>query len=46
MGVGRGRGFGFGHGGGQGYGAGKGALSGFSCVKFAFFTFNVIFWVS
>jgi len=42
MGLGRGRGFGFGRGRGRGGGEGKG----YSCVKFAFFAFNVIFWVS
>jgi len=42
MGLGRGRGFGL----GRGIGTGKGAFSGYTCVKFAFFAFNVIFWVS
>jgi len=45
MGLGQGRGFGFGRGRGRGRGRGKGAFSGYSCVKFAFFAFNVVFWV-
>jgi len=46
MGLGRGRGFGYGRGRGIGSGRGKGAFSGYTCVKFTFFIFNVVFWVS
>ena len=50
MGYGKGRGFGFGCGiglgSGHGQGLGKGTFSSYSCVKFVFFAFNVIFWVS
>jgi len=42
MGFGQGWGFGY----GRGFGQGGGAFSGYSCVKFIFFGFNVIFWVS
>ena len=45
-GFGRGRGCGWGYGYGRGFGQGSGAFSGYSCVKFIFFGFNVIFWVS
>lgn len=41
QGFGRGRGYGY----GRGIGAGRGEFSGFSCVKFIFFGFNVIFWL-
>jgi predicted lysophospholipase L1 biosynthesis ABC-type transport system permease subunit len=46
MGLGQGRGYGFGRGYGYGIGRGKGAFSSYACVKFIFFAFNVIFWVS
>ena len=46
MGFGRGLGLGWGYGYGRGLGQGSGAFSGYSCVKFVFFGFNVIFWVS
>ena len=46
FGFGRGRGYGYGRGIGEGKGEGKGGISGFSCVKFVFFAFNVLFWVS
>jgi len=49
MGFGRGRGFGLGRGYGigigRGHGLGKGTFSSYSCVKFVFFAFNVIFWL-
>lgn len=47
FGSGFGRGFGRGHGYGygRGFGGGRGGFSGFSCVKFIFFGFNVIFWL-
>jgi len=45
-GFGRGLGRGWGYGYGRGFGLGSGAFSGYSCVKFVFFGFNVIFWVS
>ena len=45
MGFGRGFGFGRGYGYGRGIGAGRGGVSGFSCIKFFFFGFNVLFWV-
>ena len=46
MGFGKGFGFGRGYGYGRGFGAGRGAgVSGFSCIKFLFFGFNVLFWV-
>jgi len=45
-GFGRGLGRGWGYGYGRGFGDGSGAFSGYSCVKFVFFGFNVIFWVS
>jgi len=41
LGLGRGRGLGY----GRGFGKGKGGFSGYSCVKFVFFGFNVFFWV-
>ena len=44
IGFGRGRGRGYGY--GRGIGAGRGDFSGYCCVKFIFFGFNVIFWVS
>jgi len=44
FGQGLGRGWGYGY--GRGFGEGGGAFSGYSCVKFVFFGFNVIFWVS
>ena len=46
MGYGRGRGYGYGRGFGEGYGQGSGRFSGYNCVKFVFFAFNVLFWVS
>jgi tetraspanin-4 len=45
FGFGRGRGYGYGRGIGEGKGEGKGGISGFSCVKFVFFAFNVLFWL-
>ena len=45
MGYGRGYGRGFGHGYGRGRGGAK-AISGYTCLKFVFFAFNVLFWVS
>jgi hypothetical protein len=50
MGFGKGFGFGYGRGRGYGYGRGvgngRGEFSGYSCVKFIFFGFNVLFWVN
>ena len=46
MGYGRASGGAAGRGVGRGRGRGKGAFSGYTCVKFLFFAFNVIFWVS
>lgn len=46
QGFGQGYGRGHGYGYGRGIGAGRGEFSGFSCIKFIFFGFNVIFWVS
>ena len=46
-GIGRGGiGRGYGYGAGRAIGQGSGRFSGFSCVKFSFFIFNVVFWVS
>lgn len=49
MGIGKGIGYGYGSGKGYGYGrgigSGRGEFSGYSCVKFVFFGFNVIFWL-
>jgi len=42
-GSGSGRGHGYGY--GRGFGQGKGGFSGYSCVKFVFFGFNVFFWL-
>ena len=41
-----GYGHGYGHGRGRGRGYGKGMFSGYTCVKFVFFAFNALFWVS
>ena len=52
FGTGRGKGYGlgvgrgYGRGRGLGYGRGSGRFSGYTCVKFFFFAFNVVFWVS
>lgn len=45
MGFGSGFGMGRGYGYGRGFGGGRGGVSGFSCIKFLFFGFNVLFWV-
>ncbi len=46
FGLGRGYGKGYGRGYGRGRGYGSGGFSGYTCVKFVFFIFNVLFWVS
>lgn len=45
MGFGSGFGMGRGYGYGRGFGGGRGGVSGFSCIKFLFFGFNVLFWL-